>query len=70
MTGQFQMSEADLGGLAGLLVDEAERQAQARGGHVTVYFRDGVSFPVTANFDPQRVCVAVTNGVVTDATIG
>lgn len=35
-----------------------------------IYERDGISFPLTAEFRPDRVNYAAENGIVIDAMIG
>ena len=54
----------------GLALDEAKRQVTAKGSYATIAAEDGVSFPVTAIYDTNRVCLHVEKGKVTAATVG
>jgi len=64
------MSEQEAAKLVGLALDEARRQVTAKGSYVTITAEDGVSFPVTAIYDTNRVCLHVEKGKVTAAKIG
>ena len=52
-------------GLVGLPLPEAERLAEEDGCSVRVIERDGESLPVTLDFNPARINVAVETDVVT-----
>jgi len=51
-------------GLIGLSLPDAERLAEENGCTVRVIERDGESLPVTLDFNPARINVAVENDVV------
>jgi hypothetical protein len=61
---------ADPSPLVGLTENQAEAAAASHGWAFRVAERDGVSEMLTADYDPDRVNVAVTNGVVTRAWMG
>ncbi|WP_189115753.1 hypothetical protein [Pilimelia terevasa] len=52
--------------LFGLTLAEAERLAEARGYEVRVVGADGVGFPVTMDFRPDRLDVYLIGGRVVD----
>src|SRR5205823_15100402 len=61
---------ADPSGLVGLPEDQAAAAAASRGWGYRVAERDGVSQLLTADYDPNRANVAITNGNVTRAWMG
>jgi hypothetical protein len=61
---------ADPSGLVGLPEDQAAAEAAAKGWTYRVAERDGVQPMLTADYLPDRVNVAITNGTVTRAWMG
>jgi hypothetical protein len=55
--------------LIGKTVADAGAQCEAANRPWRVFFEDGVSYPVTADFRPGRVNLAVEKGKVTDVEI-
>lgn len=61
------MNEYDLKcQLIGLTVEEA----RALGYEFVIYLEDGEPRLMTANIDPNRICVAVNNGLITMLHLG
>lgn len=56
--------------LVGLRVKKARAQATAEGYDFRVVSVDGVSKPVTMDYNPQRLNATVVDGVVTEVTVG
>ena len=63
-------STADPSPLVGLAEDQAAAAAASHGWAFRVAERDGVSELLTADYSPNRVNVAITNGAVTRAWMG
>lgn len=63
-------ASTDLKALVGLSESEARARAEGDGYVVRVIFRDGEPLPATKDFRPDRVNLAVEDGVVTGATSG
>lgn len=61
---------SDVESLVGLKEDEARKVASGNGWSWRITMRDGESFPVTADYQPRRVDVEITKGVVTAVTVG
>jgi hypothetical protein len=64
------MTDEELKALAGLTVEEARRQVEARGLHFRVVSEDGTSFPATMDYRIDRVNVHIMAGTVTRANLG
>ena len=64
------MTEEEAKTVVGLTVEEAERQIEARGSHAVILWRDGVSFPITAKYDVERVGLHIEKGKVLGASVG
>jgi hypothetical protein len=65
--GEVVMNKAAVKALIGLAVVEAQRKVEAAGMTLRVYQEDGVSFPCTMEFDPNRINVAVEAGRIVSA---
>jgi len=64
------MSEAEVKTLVGLTLDEAQKRVADKGSYVTIASEDGKSFPVSAMYDINRVCIHLEKGKITAADIG
>lgn len=64
------LAQSEIDVLIGLSEEEARKVATGRGWGFRVASRDGVSFPLTADFSPTRVNVSVIADEVTRVTVG